>query len=225
MIQNKAPHYDEVLEELEEKSMVETARGTTGNVIKFHIDSKTYGTFRPPRFPNWYVDWISLQPTDSTYKMRYVEQAAASMHGGSQLKLTQFKLHKSGRSNGERKLFFSSVGLGGPALEGAQRVGRATLLHMTEKEIATQLNELLERCEQTDGIESATVDVSVEISVRRDEKLVEDDWQTHYKRVVGEDEIRDLTPERWRCFDGYDLPTSYSIIDRLSKREKINLSD
>jgi hypothetical protein len=73
MIQNKAPYYDEVLEELDEKSMVETVSARTGNVIKFCIDSNTYGIFRPPKFPNWYVDSISLQPTDSSYKMRYVE--------------------------------------------------------------------------------------------------------------------------------------------------------
>jgi len=96
---------------------------------------------------------------------------------------------------------------------------------MTQKEIATQLNELLERCEQTDGIKLATVDVSVEISVQRDEKLVEDDWQNHYERVVDEDEMRNLTPESWQYSEAHDLPTSYSIIDRLSRREHISLGD
>jgi len=93
------------------------------------------------------------------------------------------------------------------------------------KEITEQLNELLEQVEQTDGITKASVDISVELSVTRNQKLVEDGWQNHYERVVSEDDVADLVSDEWIYFSDYDLPNDYNIIDRVSKRERINFEE
>jgi len=73
MIQNKAPHYDEVLEELEEDVMTKAVGKINGNTINFKIDSSQMGYFEPPNYSNWGIDYIYYQPNFSTIKMKYVE--------------------------------------------------------------------------------------------------------------------------------------------------------
>jgi len=73
MIQNKAPNYDNILEDLENNTFTKDVKASTGNVILFRLKENKYGSFYFPIQPNWHILTAHKKPDSFQFELKYIE--------------------------------------------------------------------------------------------------------------------------------------------------------